>query len=147
MAVTNKNSNQFILELYRKEHDLVNDNLVFCLMNDTFIFNPATHSTYALISASEIATGFGYTQKTKAMENQAVAIVGGVIVLTCDNPTWTAAGGPIPDNTACCIINTSHVNETVVCCCEYGAIYSTADGKQFQINFSNGYSKGTPNPA
>lgn len=147
MAVTNKNSEQFVLELYRGEHDLENDSLKFILMNSSFVFNPATHATYADISASEIATGGGYTQKTKAVSVTGIAIASNVIVVSCESPVWTATTGGIPAVSACCVINDTHATETVVCCCEFGASYSTADTKQFQVNYSNGLTKGTPNPA
>ena len=145
MAITNKNSEQFILELYTAEHDFGTDAFKFILMNSAFVFNPATHATYADISASEIATGAGYTQKTEALTTVAVAIVSNEIVVTCDSPVWTATAGGIPAVSACCVINDTHATETVVCCCEFGATYTTADGQQFQINYSNGLTKGTPN--
>ena len=147
MAVTNKNSEQFVLELYKGEHDLETNSLKFILMNDTFVFNPATHSNYAAISASEIATGNGYTVKDKAVVVTGIAITNNVIVVSCESPVWTATDGAIPAVAACCVINDSHANDTVVCCCEFGASYSTAQDKQFQINYSNGLTKGTPNPA
>lgn len=146
MAVTNKNSEQFVLELFRAEHNLLTDSLVFCLMNDSFVFDPATHSTYSDISTSEIAGTNGYTQKTKAVTISGIAVTNGIVVVSCDNPTWTAAGGAIENTAACCVVNTTHANETVVCCCEFGAAYATADTKQFQINFVNGLTQGTPNP-
>ena len=147
MAVTNKNSEQFVLELYKGEHDLEAHSLKFILMNDSFVFNPETHSNYAAISASEIATGGGYTKKTKAVVVTGIAISDGVVVVSCESPVWTATTGGIPAVAACCVINDTHANDTVICCCEFGAAYTTADTKQFQINYSNGLTKGTPNPA
>jgi hypothetical protein len=147
MAVTCKYSNQFVLELFKKEHNVESDSLVFCLMAPGFIFDPATHSTYADISASEISAGNGYTQKDKAVANASAALDAGVVVVSCDNPVWTASGGPIADLASCCVVNTSHLNETVMCCIEFGVTFSTADTKEFEIDCSNGIASATPNPA
>jgi len=147
MAVTNKVSNQFVLESLKGEHNFSSHSFKACLMDDAFVFNPATHSTYAEISSDEIATGYGYTQKTKAITISSVALDGNNALISCDSPVWTATGGAIPATAACCIINDSHTNDTVVCCCEFGVAYATAEDKQFQINFSNGLAEGIPNPA
>jgi len=67
------------------------------LMATGFVFNKDTHHVYADVLASELPTGFGYTQGTK--------VLAGVVVteddtddrteVTWTNPSWTAAGGSI----------------------------------------------------
>ena len=148
MPVTHKVSNLFPQELYKKQHDVENDSLVVCLMETGFVFDPATHSVYADISADEIATGNGYTQATKAISTVAVTEdSNGDALITADPVQWTASGGSIPAQCAAVIINDTHANKTILGCVEYGASYTTADGTIFEISFANGLFKGVPNPA
>ena len=147
MAITCKIGNQFNEENAKVEHDLVSASLKAILLNTAMpAFAPATHLTYADISANEIATGFGYTQKTKALANVSLDQVAGVMTLNADNLTWTASGGAIETCKACAIINDDHVNDTVICVIEFGANYATADGTSLTINLSNGIVTWTANP-
>lgn len=140
MPVVTKHSLQYMLENYRKEHDIENDVLVVILMNTTFAFDPVNHSVYADISADEIATGNGYTQKDKTLTTVTATkdSANSKVVVTADDANWTASGGPWPDIGAACIINTTHVNETIVLCIDFGTDYSIADGEPFGLDFSNG---------
>lgn len=124
---------------------LETDSLKAILMDTTFAFDPDTHGTYADISAHEIATGFGYTQKTKELANVAVAYDNATnkTLITADNLTWTASGGSIPAVGAMCIIDDDDASDTVVLCIDFGADYTTASGTIFQVNFTNGVAKAT----
>jgi hypothetical protein len=145
MAVTNKYSEQFCLELYRKEHDLESDSLKVILMDTDFTFDPEAHATYGDISADEIAAGNGYLAKTKELANVAASIVSNEVQIDCDAVDWTASGGAIATTRAACIINDTHASDTVVCCLEFGVNYATATGQTFQISFANGLLSGVPN--
>lgn len=149
MAITHKKSAQFIKELFSGEHDLTTAVVKIILLNDTFVFDPDTHSIYTDISASELATANGYTQLTKLIEGISIAIVDGQVIISCSpvSVAWTATGGSIPATGAAALINDSHVNKTIISCIEFGANYITVDGTMFQINFANGVLEGTPNPA
>lgn len=147
MAVTNKFSEQVILELVRKEHDLENDTLKAALMTTGFTFDPATDSTWADVSASEISGGNGYTSGGQTLSSVAASISSNVIQIDCDNISWTASTGPIADCVACVVYNSSHASDTIVCCIEYGATYSTAEDTTHLIDTSNGLAKLTPNPS
>jgi hypothetical protein len=138
MAVVRTMGYQFMTEEADKGHDLAADSLIICLMNTAFAFNPATHSTYADISASEIATGFGYTQKTKELANVAVTETATGCTVSCDSPSWTAAAGDFPAVGSAVVINDTHGNDTVILCIDFGADYTTTDGTIFQIDFTNG---------
>ena len=138
MAVTRTMGYQFLTEEALGEHDLnATDTILICLMKTTFTFNPATHSTYADISADEIATGYGYTQKTKVLTTGVTETATGATV-SSNNPSWTASGGDLPAVGSAIVINDSHTNDTVICCIDFGADYTTADGTVFQIDFTNG---------
>ena len=144
MAATNGYSEQFILELYRKEHDVENDSLVCCLMKPAFVFDPATDATWADVSADEIAAGNGYLSKTEVLANVAASIVAGVIKIDCDDPAWTAGGGAIASAGGMIVINDSHGSDTVVCNIDFDATYDPATGTTFQVSCTNGLLKGTP---
>lgn len=149
MAVTNKYSEQFILELYRKEHDVENDSLVVVLLGSTFPgFDPATHSTYSDIGSYEIPAGNGYTQKTKTLSGVTASISSGKILLECspDYVSWTATDSGMPAVIAAAIINDTHPNDTIVCCIEFDAAYVTDAGLEFQISFANGITDANVNP-
>ncbi len=147
MAITCKIGNQFNEEHSKGEHDLVSDSLKAILLDTSFgSFDPTTHLTYSDISTNEIATGYGYTQKTKELSTVSLDQAAGVMTLNADNLTWTASGGAIETTKACAIINDTHGNDTVVCCIEFGANYATADGTSLVINLSNGIITLTANP-
>ena len=147
MAITCKVSNQFNEEHSKGEHDLVSDSLIAILLDTSFgPFDPTSDLTYSDISANEIATEFGYTQKTKALATKSLDQVAGVLTLNADNLTWTAAAGAIETCKAMAIINDTHANDTVICCIEFGANYATADGTALTVNLSNGVVKWTANP-
>jgi len=138
MAVVRTMGNQFLEEEANGEHDLPSDSLIIVLMTAAFTFDPETHSTYADISASEIAAGNGYLAKTKVLTTVAVTETATGCTVSCDSPTWTATGGAIPTTGSACVINDTHGNDTVICCIDYGEDYATAEDTLFQIDFSNG---------
>jgi len=141
MAVTGEYSELYLEERNRGEHDLESNTLTAILMDTAFTFDPATHLTYADISANEIATGFGYTQKTKDLTTVAVANVAGEIITTADDISWTAAAGAIETSSACCIINNTHATETVICCIDFGVNMAVPDGTILTIPLSGGFLK------
>lgn len=151
MAITCKVSNQFNEEYANGEHDLVNDSLIAILLDTTFgPFDPAVHLTYADIGGDgnyEIATGHGYTQKTLGLGTKSLDQAAGVMTFNAANLTWTATDDAIETCKACAIINDTHPNDTVICCIEFGANYSTAAGTALAINLANGIIKWTANPA
>jgi hypothetical protein len=147
MAITNTIGNQFNEEFSKGEHDLTSDSLKAILLDTSFTgFVAATHLTYSDISANEIATGYGYTQKTKELSTVTLDQAAGVMTLNADNLTWTADSGNIEAASACAIINDTHGNDTVICCIEFGANYQATDGTALSIDLSNGVIELTANP-
>ena len=78
------------------------------LMVPGFTFNRDAHHCYADVSASEVASAYGYTQKTKTLAN-----ISGVVndtldrcEISWDNVQWDASGGDIQTSGAI-IINDS----------------------------------------
>lgn len=73
------------------------DSFKIILMASGFTFNPDTHHGYADVSASELATGNGYTRNTKTLAGVAVTEddTDDRTEITWTNVTWTASGGAI----------------------------------------------------
>jgi len=140
MAVVTTYSHQFMLECIRKEHDIEDDTLKIALMDTTFEFDRDTHATWADCSANELASGNGYTTGGETMAGVTASIdaVGDKVDIAATSVTWTASGGAIPTTGAAIIYNSTHANNTVVMCIDFGADYDTAVDKLFQIDLSSG---------
>ena len=147
MAVTCKWSEQFILETFTAEHDVTSDSLKAILLDVSFPgYDAATMADYGDISTYEIATGYGYTQKTLELTTVATSIVSNKPTITADDIEWTASGGAIEASIACAIINDTHASDTIVCCIEFGATYTPATGTKLKIGLTNGLARATVNP-
>jgi hypothetical protein len=90
-------SNKLKFLLASKIIDFANDTFKIILMASGFVFNKDTHHGYADVSASELATNFGYTQNTKTLAGVAVTEddTDDRCEITWSNVTWTASGGSI----------------------------------------------------
>lgn len=147
MAITVTHALQFLAEKYTAEHDVESAILKLILMDDTFTFDMANHKTYADVSGSELAGGSGYTNGGHALSTVSVATVdtGDTSVLVnCDDLEIVASGESIPATAAAIVYNSSHANDTLMLCIEFGTTYITPDGKSLYFNFSNGLSEGIP---
>jgi len=106
------------------------DSFKIILMESGFIFNKDTHHNYADVLASELATGFGYTQGAK--------VLAGVVVteddtndrteVTWTNPSWTAAGGDIGPASGAIIYDDTVANDPIVGYIDFSGDYTQADG-------------------
>lgn len=129
-------SNRYKLETGRAGINLNTDSVRCILMQSGFTFNPDTHSTYADVSASELAAGSGYTAT-----GQVVTITAG----TQDNANdranwpaaavvWTASGGSIGPAAGALYYDDTHANDVVI---GYGAFTSAltaTNGNTFTVN-------------
>ncbi len=112
MAAYASNKVKYLLAL--KNIDFANDTFIIILMNTGFVFNQDTHTSYASLSASELATGYGYTQKTKTLANVVITenTTLDKCVITWDNVSWTAAGGDIGPSPGAIIIDDTSTSPT-----------------------------------
>jgi len=103
------------------------------LMNTSFAFDRDAHATLADVTASQIATGSGYTQDNKELENVAVTEddVNDRAQLTCDDITFTATGGDIGPFGAMIIYDDTDANDAVVGCIDFGTDYTIVDGNSW----------------
>ena len=139
MTIVATVSNHAKYQLAKKAIDLSADTLIAILMNDTFAFDKDTHSTLALVTASQLATKNGYTQDTKALTTLSLVEddADDKAAFTCDNVTWTAdattdATGIGPTG-AWCIIDTTTSDDTLICCIDFGTDYTISDGSSLQL--------------
>jgi len=148
MAVVSYFAESFIEDIFKKIHDLTTDTIKCALMTTSATFNPESDEDWSDISADEIANGVGYTTGGITLTGVAVAATvtaaDGIINITCtNNPTWTAAAGTIPTVGAAAIVNTTPGTPKIIMFIDFGADYSTTDGKVFQVNLSNGIGTAT----
>lgn len=128
--MANQASNRLKYLLATKVIDFLNDQFKILLMDTGFVFNKDTHHQYSDISASELATGFGYTQKNKVLAGVTVTEddANDRTEVTWTNPSWTAAGGDIGPSPGAIIIDETAANDPIVGYIDFGAEYTQADG-------------------
>ncbi|VVS95359.1 hypothetical protein [Desulfoluna spongiiphila] len=98
MAVTTTLSNHYKYMLLTNAIDMDNDLFKVILMVDTFVFDPDSHATLADVTASQLATGNGYTQNTATLTKTAPVIeddAQDLATIAWDDVQWTATGGII----------------------------------------------------
>lgn len=95
--MANAASNKLKFLLASKIIDFANDSFKIILMQSGFVFNKDTHHGYADVSASELATGNGYTANTKTLGTATVTEddTDDRCEITWANVTWTASTGDI----------------------------------------------------
>lgn len=135
MAVITTISNHFKYMLFTKKIDAENDSFKIILMNDSFVFSKDNHATLADVTASQLPTQYGYTQDNKVLTGVVVTENDALDKCTVvwNDATWTAAGGTIGPSGSAIIYDDSTADDTVVCCIDYGADFSTPDGFSFQV--------------
>jgi len=138
MAVTTTLSNHFRYMLATKKIDFTvsaGDEFKIILMNPEFAFDKDSHATLAGVTASQLATNYGYTQNTKAVTVSSVTEddTNDVARVVFSDVTWTASGGSIGASGAAIIYDDTTSDDTVVCCIDFGADGTAPDGFNFQI--------------
>jgi len=131
MASTASNKIKYLLAT--KAIDFSGDSFKIILMNTGFTFNKDTHHGYADVSASELATGFGYTQNTKTLAGVAVTEddTDDRTEITWSNVTWTASGGAIGPTPGAIIFDdtvAAPVADPIVGYIDFGGDQTQADG-------------------
>jgi hypothetical protein len=128
--MTNVAPNHLKYLLATKAIDFANDQFKIILMKSGFSFNKDSHALYADVSASELATNYGYTQKDKVLASVSVTEddTDDCCYVTWANPTWTASGGDIGPAAGACIIDETVANDPIVGYIDFGTDYTQADG-------------------
>lgn len=135
MAVTATASNHFKYQLAKKLIDLSADTIKIILMDDEFVFDKDAHATLADVTASQLATGNGYTQDNKALTNLSLTEddANDKAKMTCDDVTWTASGGAIGPTGAAILYDDTTADDTIIGCIEFGAAITAIDGTSLKL--------------
>ena len=131
MASTTSNKVKYLLA--KKVIDFSADSFKIILMASGFIYNQDTHTAYADISASELATGYGYTRNTKTLTGVTVTedTVNDRCSVTWSNVTWTASGGSIGPTPGAIIFDdtvTTPTADPIIGYIDFGGEQTQADG-------------------
>lgn len=131
MASTVSNKVKYLLA--KKVIDFSADSFKIILMASGFTFNKDTHHAYADISASELATGYGYTQNTKVLTGVTVTEddTDDRCEVTWSNPTWTASGGAIGPTPGATVFDNTVTTPTanpILGYIDFGGDQTQADG-------------------
>ena len=128
--MANQASNKIKYLLATGAVDFLNDTFKIALMGSGFIFNKDTHHGYTDISASELANGNGYTAGGATLAGVSVIEddVDDRAEITWNNPSWTAAGGPIGPAAGAAIYDDTHVDKPIVGYIDFGSDYTQVDG-------------------
>lgn len=131
MASTASNKIKYLLAT--KAIDFANDTFKIILMQTGFTFDKDTHHGYADVSASELATGNGYTAGGATLSGVAVTEddTDDRTEITWNNATWTASGGSIGPSPGAIIYDdtvTTPTADPVVGYIDFGGDQTEADG-------------------
>lgn len=110
--------------------DFSSDTFKIILMQSGFTFNKDTHHQYSDVSASELATGNGYTANSKTLAGVAVTEddTDDRTEVTWSNVTWTASGGAIGPTPGAIIFDDTHADDAIVGYIDFGGDQTQADG-------------------
>ncbi len=135
MAIVATVSNHGKFQFASGNIDLANDSLKVILMNSTFTFDKDAHATLADVTADQLPTGSGYTQDSKVLANPVLVEddTNDKAAFTCDDPTWTAAGGNIGLAGGACIYDDTTADDTVIAGIDFGVDYLVLDGSSIQL--------------
>lgn len=113
MAVVLTLSNHYKYQLMDGKIDLLANTLKILLMDNAFAFDKDTHATLANIAANQLATANGYTRNDKTLTTPVLTEddVNDKGHWTCDDPSWTAAGGDIGPTGAACVVDFSAITD------------------------------------
>ena len=131
MASTVANKIKYLLA--KKAIDFSADSFKIILMKSGFVFDKDTHHGYADVSASELATGYGYTQNTKTLSGVTVTEddTDDRTEVTWSNVTWTASGGSIGPTPGAIIFDdtvTTPTADPIIGYIDFGGEQTQADG-------------------
>ena len=79
-----------VLEISKKVMDLSADSFFIILATTAYTPAPNTDSTYADISANEVATGLGYTAGGKALTSVTDTLTTATVTFTSADATWAS---------------------------------------------------------
>ena len=126
----------FLYVMQKGNVDMDTDVFKIILMDTGFVYDRATHHEYADVSASELATGNGYTVKTKTLTGISITRNDTLYktTTTWSNPSWTASGGAIGPSPGAFILDETVTDDPLVCYIDFGGEGTEPDGGVFTIS-------------
>jgi hypothetical protein len=123
-------SNHFRYLLATKAVSFLADAFKIILMDNTFVYSPATYDNYADISAKELTTLHGYTVGGISLSGVAVVEddANNVCNVTWAAVNWTASGGVIGPTVGAIIFDDTVANDPIVGYIDFGGAYTQASG-------------------
>lgn len=132
--MTTAASNYFKKELFNSTINGATDTFKIILMQSGFVYNKATHGTYADVSASELPTALGYTVGGATLAG--VTITQDDILnlgkIAWNNPSWVATGGNLVASGAI-IYDDTHGSDAIVGYIDFGGDVTTLSGGTFTL--------------
>ena len=131
----------FLYLMAQKEIDLDVDNLYWIVMGTGFTFDQANHHVFADVSASELATGNGYTRFTAGGATGKLATgfskarndVLYKVTFTWSNPQWTASGGAVGPSPGAFLLDDTVANDPLAMYIDFGGEGTEPAGGTFTI--------------
>jgi hypothetical protein len=120
--------------LATKAIDFSGDTFKIILMQSGFSFDIDSHAEYADVSASELATAYGYTAGGATMSGVSVSEddTNDRCSVTWANPSWTASGGSLVASGAI-IYDDTVANDPIVGYIDFGGDQTTLDTGTFTV--------------
>jgi len=145
MAVVATLSNHYKYQLMKKKIDLSADDIKIILMNNTFAFDKDAHATLANIAADQLGTSNGYTQNDKTLTTLVLAEddANDKGEMTCDDVSWTAAGGDIGPTGAAIILDFSALGDTEFFTTEEDRIFTAGTSSWANVDLGGSFDKTT----
>lgn len=133
--MTTEASNKIKYLLATKAIDFANDSFKIILMATGFTFNKDSHHQYSNVSASELASGNGYTQNTKVLTGVSVIENDSDdrAEITWTNPEWVATGGNIGPTPGAIIFDDTDSSDSIVGYIDFDEEKTQVSGGTFTI--------------
>lgn len=133
--MANAVSNHAKFQLGSANIDFDTNSYKIILMDTGYTFDKDAHATYANVSASELATGNGYTQNTKTLANVALSEddTNDRLSVTWDDAAWTASGGSIGPSPGAIIFDDTSSDDTVIGFIDFSSDQTATDGGTFTV--------------
>ena len=130
-----KVAQNFLYLMAKGSVDLDTDTLIWILMDTGFVFAQATHHDYGDVSASELGTGAGYNQFTKAADGISISRNDTLFKLTVtwSNPQWTASGGSIGPSPGAFLLDDTVTDDPLIMYIDFGSEGTEPTGGTFTI--------------
>jgi hypothetical protein len=137
-------SNEYFERNAAGEMDWSADIIGVILMQNLFAFDPDTHNLLADVTASQLATGNGYTQDTKQLSNVVLTRddANNRLQIDADNVIWTASGGTIGPTPGAIFYNKTSADKFVIGYDEFSTTRSASTGSVLQIGSVRFYHRG-----